>query len=392
MVQKRNCRLLAVLAALIVAGCQPRMSTQTPLMRRAPNLDITATELRIRVRTLTERFAAVIEIAADEIIAAADEAQVRHNALLWKVEAIPAAHSALLRPDPAAACLDTWAFSEQMLRYLETGAGRQLFGQQQPIAVEAARRLRREIRRLIESVASRPETELEAMIETWAEANPIEGMLFGRIAISADIADQIASDAGSALASIGRLTDDLTDLSVRLGMINEHLLKQARWQAELLLADIAGVPAVRGVATDVERVAVATRGLADTFRTGAALLEGTEERLGQRLARAAEATTTFVRDERETVLSELSAELDRLTVELHEVLQAELHAAGAAYDRERPKLLAEVEGLGDRLIARSSGELRGLIDHLFWRALQLLAVAFILVGVIMWRWHSTAAA
>ncbi len=51
---------------------------------------ITPKELRIRLNSLAERFAGIIEEIADQILSETTSVDVRRNTLLWKMNSIPA--------------------------------------------------------------------------------------------------------------------------------------------------------------------------------------------------------------------------------------------------------------------------------------------------------------
>ena len=105
-------------------------------MATSTAITASASEVRVRAVQLGRHFAIEIERAADSIRAVTDEPAVRRHALLWKMYAIPAAHEAVLLPDPAMSIMDIWAFAKQMERYFDGGAGRDVFGAHQQIALD----------------------------------------------------------------------------------------------------------------------------------------------------------------------------------------------------------------------------------------------------------------
>ena len=101
----RGLHLLLVTVA--AAACQG-LSQQTAFMATT-SADVSAGEIRIRAVQLGREFSAEIERAADSIRSLTDEPSIRRHALLWKMYAIPAAHEAVLLPDPAASIIDAIA-------------------------------------------------------------------------------------------------------------------------------------------------------------------------------------------------------------------------------------------------------------------------------------------
>lgn len=110
-------------------------------MATATSIDASAGELRVRAVQLGRLFSTEIERAADSIRAMTREPSIRRHALLWKMYAIPAAHEAVLLPDPALSIIDAWVFARQMEEYFDRGAGQDVFGPHQGIALAAVRRL-----------------------------------------------------------------------------------------------------------------------------------------------------------------------------------------------------------------------------------------------------------
>ena len=105
---------------LVAAACQG-LAQQTQFMVTSTSIDASAGEIRVRAVQLGRLFSTEIERAADSIRAVTGEPSIRRHALLWKMYAIPAAHEAVLLPDPALSILDAWAFAVQMEEYFGRG-------------------------------------------------------------------------------------------------------------------------------------------------------------------------------------------------------------------------------------------------------------------------------
>ena len=78
---------------------------------------------------------------ADRIKAGTTDRAVQREALLFKIEAVPAMRKAVLRPNPFAGVLDAWVLSRQMADYYENGRGREAPGDAASIAVTTCRHL-----------------------------------------------------------------------------------------------------------------------------------------------------------------------------------------------------------------------------------------------------------
>src|SRR4029077_18165122 len=98
--------------------------------------------------------------------------------------------------------------------------------------------------------------DLRQKMGTWAAAHPIQTGLTGRRSADIDLIRQDESDLG-ALASIKALQEGLGDITARLDSYNAYLPKQARWQAELLVSDLAHNPEVGAAVSNFAAVSKA---------------------------------------------------------------------------------------------------------------------------------------
>ena len=120
-------------------------------MQGSPEILLSANQLQLASFEMGRNLSARIEGAADNIIAESTDPVVRRNALLWKISAIPLVQEAAVRIDPQVAAMDLLAFTIQQLDYLTIGSGRNSFGPQQAIAVDATREAQREAIALVSS-------------------------------------------------------------------------------------------------------------------------------------------------------------------------------------------------------------------------------------------------
>jgi len=92
-----------------------------------------------------------VQTAADEISAAETDPSIREAAVRWKINSIPAMQAAVFQLDPLAALADAWGLCAQMERFA-TGAGKDLFGDSQRIAVQDSLTLSEDVAALARSV------------------------------------------------------------------------------------------------------------------------------------------------------------------------------------------------------------------------------------------------
>jgi hypothetical protein len=160
------------------------------------------------------------------------------------------------------------------------------------------------------------------------------------------------------------------DIADRASSINDALGKELRWNIELLAHDLATLPGVDstlgGLRNSLDRIAA----LADTLP---ALVSG--ER-------------AVVLEALHNELATLTAAIDGMRRETIDVVSAERVAVIDAIARERLALLNAVTSERLATLAAVDSMLIGaidhsehLVDHVFWRLLQLGAMTFVLVFV-----------
>jgi hypothetical protein len=390
-----RCRqLYCLLFGLMVSlcGCASGTSRKTSSIKSIKGVEASAAELSSQNQSLLGRYSAEIETAADQIIFESPSAPTRRQALVWKAEAIPVLQRSLLNTDPLAAALDTWAFIMQMTACMDRPVAKQGWGEFYPVVVEALKRMDTEMEQLMKAAA--PSANIAAArwkVGAWAQAHPIEAGLAGRNSADADlIRGTKQSDLGT-VASVKALAESIGDVTARLDSYNAYLPKQARWQAELLLSDLGRDPQVGAAMSNVaalshtlEKASGSMESLPVVARQlHEAVLEDVD---GQRLAAQA-----FLRQERLETLEGLKQERIATVAELH----SERLAATADLQKERQIVLealhAEgVAGVRDLNTAREKAledfdaKARGLIDHFYLRALELVLLTMVLCFLAAW--------
>jgi len=218
-------------------GCVSTAPQKSVLMEReTPDIKATAYQLRLHLNLYAQYFSLEIERVADEIIANTDDYEIRKNALIWKIYAIPAGYNAIFLRDPLAANFDIWVLCAQMTDYFQTGIGNNLFGPMQFRAIQVSEQLEAEVVNFAKSVAL-DTTISKAMdfVYKFAEENPLDNHYFAR----ASTMELFAEIIGVRESGLGQA---ISDVEQTLGIVNEKLSvyleflpKQARWQAEYVL-------------------------------------------------------------------------------------------------------------------------------------------------------------
>jgi hypothetical protein len=185
---------------------------------------------------------------------------------------------------------------------------------------------------------------------------------------------------------IGDVSTTLANLTTRLNLYMGDATRLGRWQAELLVEDVADDLARRAeagrVLTNLDRVTSSAETVARTLE-----LENASVLLDR--------PRDLVREERQALL----ADVDRQRVESLEYLTGEREAAVAALlegvraervatlaqiRQERLETLVEIERLRRDTIADTAREGSRLVDQLVWRLAQLLAGLLLLAALLAW--------
>src|SRR5687768_4713709 len=142
------------LTSLVVCASLTKQSTQ-PDIRPWPAIrsEVRVESLRARMYEHSITFAAEVDLASTSIERRTDDANLRRNALLWRLRAIPEMRKACFRLEPVGALIDAWTLARQMDQLFRDGAGSGAFGPFQAEAVEVSERLVGRMREIGSSIA-----------------------------------------------------------------------------------------------------------------------------------------------------------------------------------------------------------------------------------------------
>jgi hypothetical protein len=162
----------------------------------------------------------------------------------------------------------------------------------------------------------------------------------------------------------------------------------ATWQAEIMLLKMLGDEASDPPLAALPGLMSTAAELGETVEELPDLVATEREAIFEEIRAERLDTLEFIRAEREAILTWASAEraailadVDAQRLGATEDLQGELQQLIAAVQGERDLTLEAAEQIGTRTIDYSLARVEGLIDHVFWRLLQLLSVA--LVGALL---------
>ena len=378
--------ILLVLPALTVPGCI-KAPKKTAMMKDAKNLqDMTSAELRLKVHAFATRFEGIVSGAADVIMDETDEPSIRRNALAWKLHAIPEVQKAAFHYDPLASLIDVAALCGQMKQlFAPGGAGQDLFGEWQGIAIEASDRLDEELWELGASITvSGDVSTARRGVAEWVAANPIDDVTMVRKStrtLSAKLATEVGTGAG---ATLGGIAETVSDLSDRLTIYAASLPQQSRWQAQMLVYDMLDDAELDSLGPTTESLANSIDRIASTIELTPDLVVRERARTMEDIDSIAQATIDAIDRQRVATIEAVTAE----RIALLGAVERERIAVLDALREERAATVTEGAAALGVLVDNSFDRAEGLIEQIFWKAAILLAfsgVGLLVIGLIVVR-------
>jgi hypothetical protein len=393
---RRTAYLLCCLVCGLVLselGCLSGGTTRKASSTKfAKHIASSVPELSSRNRSLLAIYSAEVETTADEIILNSPSPVTRRQALEWKAEAIPVMQTSLLNTDPVAAVLDTWTFLFQMSAYMDGPSVKFALGEFHPVVAETMRNMNAEMERIVRQGAPTANiADLSQKASAWAQAHPIRASLAGRQSLDPDLIKKVGQSDLGTRASVKAVGESLGDLTARLDSYNTYAPKQARWQAELLLTDLRRDPQVSGAMSNLMVLSNAAAKASSNVDRMPELLRQTSQALNAGLEGQRLSTQAFLREERLETLDELQRQrLDTIAAMRGERLAAtadirvERQVVLDAIRNDESVALADVSTLVEKATKDLDAHGRGLIDHFFRRALQLMLLFLSLFSLVAW--------
>jgi PBP1b-binding outer membrane lipoprotein LpoB len=384
------CALLGL--AILICGCSLGKTRKEASVKAAKNVNSSAAELSSRNQSLLGMYSAEIESAADKIMFESPTTDGRRQALAWKAEAIPILQNTMLKTDPVAAMVDTWAFVYQMKNFFQQPALKTQLGQLQPVAAEALSRMDAQMEQLVRTAAPKANiADMRKRIESWAAEHPIQRGLPGRESMDAELIDRVGKSDLGPVASVRALEQGMGDLTARLDAYNVYTPKQARWQAELLLSDLGQDPHVATAMSSLGAISDAAGKASGNIDRMPELMQQARAAVladvqGQRLAvqdfvdQQRALTLSVLRQERIATVAALNGERLGATSDLRGERQVVL----AALHNEQVEAMNSIRGMGESTLKEVDNRGRSLIDHFFVRALELLLLTLVLLAIGAW--------
>lgn len=352
-IHKRTLGLLAAALLVSATGCMPGQKRQDgpaggKAGAAAVNEELSTyarRQLQAELTEFGESFSRIVIGAATQIEGDAATREARQAAVAWKTKLPKRCQEHLSQEQPVEALLDLWSLCRRQLDFLTIGEGKSLFGEAQPLAVEAATELQSNVYRIAERrLVSADIEEIGRQIAADAAERPFVGLFD-------DPPEQESQrnwgqQLGGALPNLlmprqikegAESLQRMEEVAGRAVDIFEDLPASARYQAELLLAKLEEFAAIKRAMDSFDRLTLTGERLAETADTLpqrlreeiGALLEQVDEQQPELQKTLAEARQTT-----ESVRLTL-AEARELTQEAERLAGAWTMTAEAAQDTVR---------------------------------------------------------
>lgn len=272
--------LLAVTTTLACGSF--RLPFSLPFMSGSSRMygsTMTEDELRNELSGYAARFGAYVSDASEDIASESPDRAIRRRTLIWQMKMIPPVQEAAFADTAQEGFLRVLGLAIAQDQYLSTGEGRNLFGAQQHIAVEAAEWLRDDAK----DIAARllpPDKLAKVMEEVTAlvDKNPIVGRDFSlqrivqartKLSTSSSLMGVLTLPLApfKALEGVDSGAESIRDFNVtarQFSLIVAQLPDQLRTQMELFLYDvedrqtvIESVAAMQAMADSAQRASLA---------------------------------------------------------------------------------------------------------------------------------------
>ena len=384
--RSRTVRTLGIVLVILATACA---SSGKDVVRgpQGKKLNLTPSQLQVKVRSLADPFSGYIEAAVWELLRTSNDSEWRQSILIWQINLINSVQRATFQPDPLAALFDTWALVEQLRSYAEDGVGTGHTEIQARIVLDAVDRMETPILSIaIEAGGEDGAQTAWKLIREWADENPID-QFATRTSTEFELARWTARGNMGAMATVKSLGASLDDVMARLDLYSEYIPKQASWHAQAIALDYLGSQEAGGALADLsktasafDRIAYSLEGYPDIVADERRIILETVEKereqvLGELLGKISELELFFQDQRIDFVENQLRIEREAI----FEAIAAERAIVVAAAIKERGDTMVEFEVMVDTLVEKSAVK---IVDHFFVRAMQFVAILLVGLGLI----------
>lgn len=359
-------RRLAIAGVMLLPALMSSLVGCSLFKISTPDKPLPPRELNARIltREFAANFAVRVAVAADGIASRSEDSTIQIDALRWKLGASKASQHAATQMAPMMALLDTWALTEQMRQFFATGAGAKLFGAEQSTARDVAESLAVDAQRLARGLSSPAELKkYQAFVDRYVQEQPLRDLSFARTSI----VDQWVADTNQQInpvASVGSISQAMSDVSERMRMFGEFAPSQTVWETKLALhesdfgrADFSHTIAQANESLD--RLARLAESSPEQLRAGIVDLRASMEAISKRFDSSWGMMVRTLQEQREA---------------LAENVREEREAAVSAFDAQRVALTKDAATMVDQAIASGGAQVRSLVREIILYGILLFVV------------------
>ena len=327
--------------------------------------------LRTQTREFANILSATVQRAADEIARDSEDPEIRTRSMQWKIGAASTIRSATLRSSPTLAIVDSWAFCRQMNQFFENGAGTNLFGSHQALAVTQSQALETRLAKIARTwVPSSQLSKMETFLTEYVSSFPLRTISFEREPVAARWEDFQGKPVS--IVPAGTTSEALSDFSDRLQMLGQQVPEEVRWRLTLESEEMERGLARTGVTLD--RLDEAMKRIGDAATASPTTISNAvnELRVGflpvlERLQSQWGTTITTLQQERQALALNIASE------------RAEVMKG---VDHQRAAIMKETQEITRDVIERSMNQVRALVRDVLFYAVILVALILGLPFVI----------
>lgn len=332
--------------------------------------------LRGQTREFAKVLSATVQHVADSIAGQTNDPAIRTHCLQWKIGAVSAIRTATLRSSPHLALVDAWAFCRQMNEFLDQGAGAQLFGPYQGMALTNSQALERQLAQTARTLLSGSDfSKMDTFLAEYVERFPMRTIAFDREPVAPRW--QEFEQKPPRLLSVGTTSEALSDVADRIQMLGEQVPDEVRWRLALEGEALETEWARTGVTLD--RLDVALKQLGEAAAASPAMMTNAVLDLRSAFLPALERFQGQWDNTTRALQTERQALTETLATERAAVLKEVDHQRAALmteFDQQRAAAMKETQGILRDLTDRSLKQVRGVIRDVLISAVLLAAIVF----------------
>ena len=299
--------LLVCLSIIPLGSCNNQRLKFSKGRKTLPAAKVSVDELQNQLDEFEELFTSRTKSAAAEIDRLSGDPKIMKMTLLWRSRAIAALHSVLEQPQPMVVLVDSWLLCTRLTNYIEAGEAANIFGDFQPIALEATKDIGAQIENIARKVLSEQLFDQTAKdLQNLALANPIQSGFTKTLMYSTQAKkDQpglfesvvrIPLAPVRALEGVDRTSSAIYDFSTatrRMTEVMQELPESTRWQLLLSLYDLEETNMAKSFLNSLQNIAESSTKLSAVAEQLPALLEDpnqSQEQIRQTLQQVNETT------------------------------------------------------------------------------------------------------